>query len=89
MDELSKYIAYQGKVYTIEFYYDGKGKSPTKEYMLKNFSASDAKKFEHLLMMMEDGGQIRNKEKFRNEGDKVYISHSHIVFYVFSLMGIK
>lgn len=72
MDELSKYIAFKGKVYHIEFYYDDKGKCPTKEYMVKNFTASDAKKLEHLLAMMGDGGQIRNKEKFRNEGDKIY-----------------
>ncbi len=35
-------------------------------------TASDAKKFAHLLQMMGDGGQIRNKEKFRSEGEKIY-----------------
>ncbi len=40
--------------------------------MLKYFAGADAKKFEHLLTMMGNIGEIRNKEKFRNEGDKIF-----------------
>jgi mRNA-degrading endonuclease RelE of RelBE toxin-antitoxin system len=40
--------------------------------MLKHFNGSDIKKLQHLLLIMGDVGEIRNKEKFRNEGDKIY-----------------
>jgi hypothetical protein len=66
------YIAYKGEVYQIEFYFDGKGKCQSRDYILDKFSGADARKFEHLLMMIGDTGKIRNKEKFRNEGDKIY-----------------
>jgi len=72
MEEEPDYIAYEGDMYRIEFYYDDKGKSQSQAYMLEKFSGVDAKKFQHLLKMMGDMGKIRNKEKFRNEGDKVY-----------------
>lgn len=71
MDGLPDYIAYQGDIYQIEFYFDEKGKSQPKDYML-DLVPSDVKKFAHLLQMMGDIGQIRNKEKFRSEGDKIY-----------------
>ena len=66
------YIAYQGDEYRIEFYYDENGKSQSRDYMMEKFIGADAKKFQHLLVVMGDTGKIRNKEKFRNEGDKIY-----------------
>lgn len=66
------YIAYKGDVYQIEFYYNEKGKSQPQEYVFEKFSGADAKKFQHLLKVMGDTGIIRNKEKFRNEGNKIY-----------------
>ncbi|MEQ8470019.1 MAG: type II toxin-antitoxin system RelE/ParE family toxin [Marinoscillum sp.] len=71
MDELPEYIAYQGDVYQIEFYFDEKGKSQARDY-LSDLKPGVVKKFAHLLQMIGDAGQIRNKEKFRNEGDKIY-----------------
>lgn len=71
MNELPDYIAYKGDVYQIEFYFDAKGKSQSRDYMLK-LTPTEVKKFAHLLQMMGDHGEIRNKEKFRNEGDKIY-----------------
>lgn len=65
------YMAYEGDVYQIEFYFDEKGKSQSRKY-LEDMKPSDARKFAHLLQMMGDMGQIRNKEKFRSEGDKIY-----------------
>lgn len=85
MDELLGYIAYQGDIYQIEFYVDEKGNSQPKTYM-ENMKASDVKKFAHLLQMMGDVGEIRNKEKFRNEGDKVYAfkpqPHQFLCFFI-------
>jgi hypothetical protein len=66
------YIAYKGEKFQIEFFYDEKGKSQPVKYILEVFSGADAKKFQHLLKMMGDIGEIRNEQKFRNEGDKIY-----------------
>ena len=82
---MPNYIAYQGDVYQIEFYFDEKGKSQPRDY-LENMTASDAKKLAHLLELMGDIGTIRNKEKFRNEGDKIYAfkpqPHRFLCFFV-------
>ncbi len=67
-----EYVAYQGDVFQIEFYYDKNGKSQSKDYALENLDKTEIKKFLKLLEMMGDLGKIRNKEKFRNEGDKVF-----------------
>lgn len=66
------YLAYDGDHYRIEFYCDEKGKSQSKDYVQEKLQEDDVWKFVQLLMMMGDLGQIRNKEKFRNEGDKIY-----------------
>lgn len=54
--------------------------------MLEKFSGVDAKKFAHLLMMMGDIGGIRNEQKFRNEGDKIYCfkpqPHRFLCFFI-------
>lgn len=66
------YIAYKGDEYQIEFFYNEKGKSQSRDYTAEQLSLSDIKKFAKLLEMMGDSGKIRNKEKFRNEGDKIF-----------------
>lgn len=85
MVEMPNYIAYQGDVYQIEFYFDDKGQSQPRDY-LENMAASDVKKLAHLLQLMGDVGTIRNKEKFRNEGDKIYAfkpqPHRFLCFFV-------
>ncbi len=82
---MPNYIAYQGDVYQIEFYFDDKGQSQPRDY-LENMAASDVKKLAHLLQLMGDVGTIRNKEKFRNEGDKIYAfkpqPHRFLCFFV-------
>lgn len=72
MKELPDYIAYKGDFYQIEFYFNEKGKSQPRDYVGEKLDREDAKKFIQLLVMMGDTGQIRNNEKFRNEGDKIY-----------------
>ena len=85
MDNLPDYVAYEGEIYQIEFYFDEKGKSQPKQYM-EAMEAGDVKKFVHLLQMMGDVGQIRNKEKFRSEGDKIYAfkpnPHRFLCFFI-------
>ena len=85
MNNLPDYVAYEGEIYQIEFYFDEKGKSQPKQYM-EAMEAGDVKKFVHLLQMMGDVGQIRNKEKFRSEGDKIYAfkpqPHRFLCFFI-------
>jgi len=85
VSKLPEYIAYAGNVYQIEFYVDEKGKSQPRSY-LSQLSATDVKKFAHLLQVMGDVGRIRNKEKFRYEGDKIYAfkpqPHRFLCFFV-------
>src|SRR5262249_48900183 len=64
-------VAYKGKEFTIEWYYNQKGYSQALEYA-EELQEGDKKKLAALLKFMGDIGQIRNKEKFRNEGDGIY-----------------
>ncbi len=67
----SKFIAYAGEHYTIEWYYDRRGRSLVREYY--NLSATTQKaKLEFLFRLLADTGKIHNKEKFRSEDDKIY-----------------
>ncbi len=66
-----EFIAYEGKEFTIEWYHDGNGYSQALEYA-EELEEADRKKLVALLMVLGDIGQLRNKEKFRYEGEKIY-----------------
>ncbi len=68
---MKEYIAYQGQAYQIEWYYDTKGKSQALEYY-QSLPPVDRRKVLRLFQLIGEIGQIRDKTKFRNEGDKVY-----------------
>lgn len=68
---MKNYIAYEGDEFTIEWYYDSKGKSPALEYY-QELSQSQKAKLGFLFEMLGDTGKIRSEEKFRNEGDQIY-----------------
>jgi len=65
-------IAYIGSFYTIEWYYDEKGKSLAYEYYL---SLSDLQKRRLLVLFkrMGDYGKIHDITKFRYEGDSIFV----------------
>jgi len=65
------YIAYRGKIYTIEWYYDESGNSQAYDYLLK-LDPDIQKKIFYLFKRMGDNGKINDITKFRNEGDKIY-----------------
>lgn len=69
MDE--KFIAYKGKKFTIEWYYNTKKESGALEYF-EELTFDRKKKMAHLLTVMGEMGQIRNEEKFTNEDDQIY-----------------
>jgi hypothetical protein len=64
-------IAYEGRQFTIEWYYDEDGHSQALEYA-EGLDEADRRKLAALLMVVGDIGQLRNKQKFRHEGDKIY-----------------
>ncbi len=69
MDE--KFIAYKGKKFTIEWYYNAKKESTAQEYF-EELTLDRKKKFAQLLKVMGEMGQIRNREKFTTEDDQIY-----------------
>lgn len=68
---MGKYVAYKGKVFTIEWYFTGKKKSQALEYF-QSLDLSQKKKAMNLLQLIGEVGKILNIEKFRNEGNGIY-----------------
>lgn len=66
-----EWIAFEGEKFTIEWYFDNKGKCISLEYLESLNDEEQAKLFE-LMKLMGNTGIIQNKTKFRNEGDKIY-----------------
>lgn len=65
------YIAYVGKIYTIEWYYDESGESQPLNYLMELNPEMQKKAF-YLIKRLGDNGKINDITKFRNEGDKIY-----------------
>ncbi len=65
------YIAFKGSEFTIEWYFDLKGKSIALDYF-ESMNEKQQIKLLELFVLMGNVGEIRNKEKFNNEGDKIY-----------------
>ncbi|PWY54614.1 hypothetical protein DGG96_11175 [Legionella qingyii] len=66
-----EFIAYEGEAYTIEWYFDDKKHSDALEYY-NSLDKSEKIQLLKLLKRMGDNGEIKDKTKFRNEGDKIY-----------------
>lgn len=66
-----EYIAFEGEKFTIEWYFDSKGKSISLDYLESLEEEEQAKLFQ-LMKLIGNIGIIKDKTKFRNEGDKIY-----------------
>lgn len=66
-----KLIAYKGTEFTIEWYFDGQGKSAALKYF-EGLSQDRKKRLIHLFYILGDMGKIFNEEKFRHEGNQIY-----------------
>lgn len=66
-----EYIVYNGEAFTIEWYYDQKGKSQPRDFYEK-LDQDQKIQLLKLVKIIGDIGQIRNKTKFRSEGDKIF-----------------
>jgi phage-related protein len=69
--EHPEYIAFEGEKFTIEWYFDSNGKSVSLDY-LESLEEEDQAKLFELMKLIGNAGAIKNKTKFRNEGDKIY-----------------
>ena len=65
------FTAYDGEVFTIEWFFDINGNSQPLEYF-KELSLSQKRKLLLLFKRMGDAGKILDKTKFRNENDGIY-----------------
>ncbi len=66
-----EFIAYAGPKFTIEWYYDSKGKSQSHQYY-ENLDEIRQDKILYLFKLIANTGHIHNIEKFRNEDDQIY-----------------
>jgi len=64
-------VAYRGAKFTIEWYYGINNKSQAFEYF-KNLDNDSQNSTINIFALMAEMGQIKNKTKFRNEGDGIY-----------------
>ena|SRR3990167_550433 len=67
----NEFIAFEGRKFVIEWYFDNNGKSIALDYFESLDNACQMKLL-GLFELMGDIGEIRNKEKFRYEDDKIY-----------------
>jgi len=68
---VQNFIAYPGKKFTVEWYFDDRGNSDSKKYFEK-LDALKREKIFYLFRLFGDMGKIKNREKFRYEGDQIY-----------------
>jgi len=71
MKKKVEFVAYEGEAYTIEWYFDDKNCSDALEYY-NSLNKAERIQLLKLLKRMGDNGEIKDKTKFRNEGDKIY-----------------
>lgn len=66
-----QYIAYKGDEFTIEWYFNSKGKSIAFDYY-QSLDVAERIKLLRLFQFMADHGTIKDQTKFNSEGDKIY-----------------
>jgi phage-related protein len=64
-------VIYSGEIFTLEWYYDKKGKSVAYDYFVEA-PREQKRKFFILARKMGDFGKIYDIKKFRYEGDGIY-----------------
>ena len=66
-----EYIAWEGEIYTIEWYFNEQGNSSAKKYF-EDMSDDGQDDLATLFIDIADEGRILPKAKFNYEGDKIY-----------------
>ena len=68
---MKNYIVFKGNKYTVEWYFNDNDNSQSKDYFLELDKKQKASLFA-LIKLLDDQGQLKNKEKFNYEGDSIY-----------------
>lgn len=71
MNKICEYVAYEGDAFTIEWYFDNQNKSEALDYY-NLLNDNERIQLLKLFKRMGDVGEIKDKTKFRYEGDKIY-----------------
>jgi len=66
-----EYIAYDGMCFTIEWYFDANHQSQALDYY-QSLHDDERIKVLKLFKRIGDAGEIKDKTKFMNEGNKIY-----------------
>lgn len=66
-----EYIAFEGEKFTVEWYFNNRGTSIALDYFESLDERGQVKLLE-LFELIGNVGEIKNKIKFNNEGDKIY-----------------
>lgn len=66
-----EYIAYSGKKFTVEWYFDSRGKSAALDYY-NSLTAQERIKVLQLFKRIGDAGEIKDITKFNYEGNHIY-----------------
>src|SRR3990167_5357786 len=69
--ENKEFIVFEGNEFTVEWYFNTKGKSIALDYF-ESLDDNEQMKLLGLFELIGNVGEIKNKTKFRNEGDKIY-----------------
>lgn len=64
-------IAFEGEIFTLEWYYDPRGSSKALEYF-KDLPIEQQKKTLNLFRLIGNRRTLFNEEKFRHEGDQIF-----------------
>ena len=84
-----EYIAFEGKKFTIEWYFDEKGKSISLDYLESLAEKEQAKLFE-LIKLMGNRGKIKTRQNLEVKVKRfTLLSHSPIGSYASSLRVVK
>lgn len=73
---VKEHVVFAGEKFTIEWYFDSKGKSRALNYF-ESLGDRDQIKLLELFELMGNVGEIKNKNKFRSEGEKIYAFKPH------------
>ena len=68
---MKKYVAYSGRLYMIEWYFDSRDRSKARDYY-NDLSDDRKRKAMTLFKLMAEQGSIMNRTKFVNEYDGIY-----------------
>lgn len=68
---MTKYIAYEGKRYTVEWYFNENDNSQPKDYHEESTEEQQVALFS-IIVLLDEVGQLKNKKKFNFEGDGIY-----------------